>query len=76
HATSDTCTMDEEESVLGFTEEHGRIHTHPTRSCFMSSLPTVLPESFAVVWAPKSDPKDVSFFETYFAPSSAAAVLV
>ncbi|KAF8171714.1 hypothetical protein K438DRAFT_1852205, partial [Mycena galopus ATCC 62051] len=41
HATSDTCTMDEEEGVLGFTEERGLItlrwiHTHP--SCFMSSV--------------------------------------
>jgi hypothetical protein len=25
HATSDTCTMDEEEGVLGFTEERGLI---------------------------------------------------
>ncbi|KAJ6550475.1 hypothetical protein DFH09DRAFT_1319967 [Mycena vulgaris] len=35
--------MDDEESVLGFTEERalitlGRIHTHPTQSCFTSSV--------------------------------------
>ncbi|KAJ6529083.1 Mov34-domain-containing protein [Mycena vulgaris] len=54
HATSDTCTMDEEEGI----------HTHPSQSCFMSSVDLhthasfqcMLPESFAVVCAPKSDP--------------------
>ncbi|KAJ7088886.1 hypothetical protein B0H15DRAFT_780457 [Mycena belliarum] len=69
HATSDTCTMDEEEGVLGFTEGRGLItlgwiHTHPSQSCFMSSVDLhthasfqrMLPESFAVVCAPKSDP--------------------
>ncbi|KAJ7483838.1 Mov34-domain-containing protein [Mycena galericulata] len=69
HATSDTCTMDDEEGVLGFTEERGLItigwiHTHPSQSCFMSSVDLhthasfqrMLPESFAVVCAPKSDP--------------------
>jgi hypothetical protein len=105
------CTMDEEERVLGFTEErglialgwvgvsaffllfpstychfrpsipsllslldsrftnrlHSQIHTHPSQSCFMSSadlhthasLQCMLSESFAVVCAPKSDPKCV-----------------
>ncbi|KAJ6559372.1 Mov34-domain-containing protein [Mycena vulgaris] len=47
HGTSDTCTMDEEEGVLIFTEERGliaiqwnisQIHTHPTQLCFMSSV--------------------------------------
>ncbi|KAG2356406.1 hypothetical protein BDR07DRAFT_1453429 [Suillus spraguei] len=43
HSTSDTCTMDEEELVLQFTEERslitlGWIHTHPSQSCFMSSV--------------------------------------
>ncbi|KAF8179888.1 hypothetical protein BJ912DRAFT_639027 [Pholiota molesta] len=69
HATSDTCTMDEEELVLQFTEERslitlGWIHTHPSQSCFMSSVDLhthsgfqrMLPESFAVVCAPKSNP--------------------
>ncbi|KAF5325163.1 hypothetical protein D9619_010076 [Psilocybe cf. subviscida] len=69
HATSDTCTMDEEELVLQFTEERnlitlGWIHTHPSQSCFMSSVDLhthsgfqrMLPESFAVVCAPKSTP--------------------
>ncbi|PPQ79036.1 hypothetical protein CVT25_002345 [Psilocybe cyanescens] len=68
-STSDTCTMDEEELVLQFTEERslitlGWIHTHPSQSCFMSSVDLhthsgfqrMLPESFAVVCAPKSNP--------------------
>ena len=38
HATSDTCTMDEEEGVMMFTEGRGLItlgwiHTHPSQSC-------------------------------------------
>ena len=88
HSTSDTCTMDEEELVMGFTEERSlitlgwvstftllldltvrfissQIHTHPTQSCFMSSVDLhthsgfqrMLPESFAVVCAPTSTPK-------------------
>ncbi|KAF7301034.1 MPN domain-containing protein [Mycena indigotica] len=70
HATSDTCTMDEEEAVLAFTESRdlitlGWIHTHPSQSCFMSSVDLhthasfqcMLPESFAVVCAPKSEPR-------------------
>jgi len=69
HSTSDTCTMDEEELVMQFTEERslitlGWIHTHPTQSCFMSSVDLhthsgfqrMLPESFAVVCAPNSTP--------------------
>ncbi|KAF7976920.1 hypothetical protein HWV62_5322 [Athelia sp. TMB] len=69
HSTSDTCTMDEEELVMQFTEERslitlGWIHTHPSQSCFMSSVDLhthsgfqrMLPESFAVVCAPKSEP--------------------
>ncbi|KAK0224236.1 hypothetical protein IW262DRAFT_1269407 [Armillaria fumosa] len=69
HSTSDTCTMDEEELVLRFTEERnlitlGWIHTHPTQTCFMSSVDLhthsgfqrMLPESFAVVCAPRHNP--------------------
>ncbi|KAI0672270.1 hypothetical protein C8Q78DRAFT_970769 [Trametes maxima] len=70
HSTSDTCMMDEEELVSQFTEERhlitfGWIHTHPTQSCFMSSVDLhtqsgfqrMLPESFAVVCAPTSTPQ-------------------
>ncbi|KAE9398061.1 Mov34-domain-containing protein [Gymnopus androsaceus JB14] len=69
HSTSDTCTMDEEELILQVTEERalitlGWIHTHPSQSCFMSSVDLhthsafqrMLPESFAVVCAPSSVP--------------------
>ncbi|KAJ7483688.1 hypothetical protein B0H11DRAFT_1723216, partial [Mycena galericulata] len=68
HATSDTCTMDDEEGVLGFTEEQRLITLgwvrDPSQSCFMSSVDLhmhasfrrMLPETFAVVCAPKSDP--------------------
>ncbi|KAF8477671.1 Mov34-domain-containing protein [Russula ochroleuca] len=69
HSTSDTCAMDGEELVMQFTEERslitlGWIHTHPTQSCFMSSVDLhthsgfqrMLPESFAVVCAPNSTP--------------------
>ncbi|KAH9947862.1 hypothetical protein B0H21DRAFT_736658 [Amylocystis lapponica] len=61
-STSDTCTMDEEELVLQFTEERHLItlgwvsfmssvdlHTH-------SGFQRMLPESFAVVCAPTSTP--------------------
>ncbi|KAJ7463120.1 hypothetical protein B0H11DRAFT_2310386 [Mycena galericulata] len=67
HATSDTCRIDDEEGVLRFTEARALItlgSTHPTQSCFMSSVDLhthasfqrILRESFAVVCAPKSDP--------------------
>jgi STAM-binding protein len=71
-ATADTCAMEEEELVMEFTEGRGLItlgwiHTHPTQSCFMSSLDLhthagfqrMLPESFAVVCAPQHTPKYV-----------------
>ncbi|KAF9071868.1 hypothetical protein BDP27DRAFT_462410 [Rhodocollybia butyracea] len=74
HATSDTCTMDEEELILQVTEERGLItlgwiHTHPSQSCFMSSVDLhthsgfqrMLPESFAVVCAPSSVPNFEAF---------------
>jgi len=64
-----SCTMTEEEMVFEFQEKRelltlGWIHTHPTQSCFMSSLDlhthcgfqTMLPEAFAIVCAPKSSP--------------------
>lgn len=43
HSTSDTCTMDEEELVLDFTEARGLItlgwiHTHPSQSCTLFLL--------------------------------------
>ncbi|KAF8586957.1 Mov34-domain-containing protein [Ramaria rubella] len=68
-ATSDTCTMEGEELVSDFAEKRkmmtlGWIHTHPTQSCFMSSLDLhthasfqcMLPEFFAIVVAPTQFP--------------------
>ncbi|KAF8752064.1 USP8 dimerization domain [Rhizoctonia solani] len=67
--TSDTCEMIEEELILDFQETRGLItlgwiHTHPTQSCFMSSMDlhthsgyqASLKEAFAIVCAPSSSP--------------------
>ncbi|KAJ2721853.1 hypothetical protein GGI07_003690 [Coemansia sp. Benny D115] len=65
-ATSDTCTTEHEEEL--FAEQMDRdlitlgwIHTHPTQTCFMSSLDLhtqcsyqiMLPEAIAIVCSPK-----------------------
>ncbi|KZS88008.1 JAB1/MPN domain-containing protein [Sistotremastrum niveocremeum HHB9708] len=68
-ASSDWCSMEDEETVLEFQERRflitlGWIHTHPSQSCFMSSVDLhthapyqkMLPESFAIVCAPKKEP--------------------
>ncbi|KIM27917.1 hypothetical protein M408DRAFT_161238 [Serendipita vermifera MAFF 305830] len=68
--TQDTCTMESEELVVEFSTDRdlltlGWIHTHPTQSCFMSSLDlhthsayqSTLKEAIAIVCAPTSDPK-------------------
>ncbi|QRV99112.1 STAM-binding protein [Ceratobasidium sp. AG-Ba] len=68
-ATSDTCEMVEEELIMEFQESRelitlGWIHTHPTQSCFMSSLDlhthsgyqASLKEAFAIVCAPSQSP--------------------
>ncbi|CEL53264.1 STAM-binding protein [Rhizoctonia solani AG-1 IB] len=67
--TTDTCEMVEEELILDFQETRGLItlgwiHTHPTQSCFMSSMDlhthsgyqASLKEAFAIVCAPSSSP--------------------
>ncbi|WFD31910.1 ubiquitinyl hydrolase 1 [Malassezia sp. CBS 17886] len=67
--TGHSCAADGEEDVLAFQLAHdidvlGWIHTHPSQSCFLSSLDlhtqagyqTLLPEAFAVVCAPQHDP--------------------
>ncbi|KAJ6596364.1 hypothetical protein DFH09DRAFT_1134731, partial [Mycena vulgaris] len=61
HATTDTCTMDEEEGVLGFTEERALITLDCIRTHPAQSFQRMLPESFAVVCAPKSDSKYQAF---------------
>ncbi|KAG6814820.1 hypothetical protein H0H87_007211 [Tephrocybe sp. NHM501043] len=70
--------MEGEEGVLVFTEGRGLItlgwiHTHPTQSCFMSSVDLhthsgfeyMLCESFAVVCAPKSTLKYMSLLSLH-----------
>ncbi|KAI0443807.1 hypothetical protein F4803DRAFT_292319 [Xylaria telfairii] len=67
--TSDTCETENETTILDYCIEEdllmlGWIHTHPTQTCFMSSrdlhtqsgYQVMLPESIAIVCAPKFDP--------------------
>ncbi|KAJ2159411.1 hypothetical protein GGF46_003047 [Coemansia sp. RSA 552] len=69
-STSDTCVTEHEEEL--FAEQMDRdlitlgwIHTHPTQTCFMSSLDLhtqcsyqlMLPEAIAIVCAPRSQPR-------------------
>ncbi|KAI0401876.1 hypothetical protein F4802DRAFT_393639 [Xylaria palmicola] len=67
--TSDTCETENEATILDYCIEEdllmlGWIHTHPTQTCFMSSrdlhtqsgYQIMLPESIAIVCAPKFDP--------------------
>ncbi|KAM0753063.1 Mov34-domain-containing protein [Meredithblackwellia eburnea MCA 4105] len=67
--TPDTCTTTHEEEQFAYQDELdlmtlGWIHTHPTQSCFMSSLDlhthasyqVMLAEAIAIVCAPKHDP--------------------
>ncbi|KAJ2343498.1 hypothetical protein GGH92_004891 [Coemansia sp. RSA 2673] len=69
-ATSDTCTTEREEEL--FVEQMARdlitlgwIHTHPSQTCFMSSLDLhtqcsyqlMLPEAIAIVCSPKHHPR-------------------
>lgn len=70
--TTDTCETDNEEEVIEFCMREdlmvfGWIHTHPTQTCFMSSrdlhtqsgYQVMMPESIAIVCAPRSDPSYV-----------------
>eukprot|EP00743_Colponemidia_sp_Colp-15_P010805 GILK01011948.1.p1 GENE.GILK01011948.1~~GILK01011948.1.p1 ORF type:complete len:462 (+),score=58.35 GILK01011948.1:74-1459(+) len=75
HATSDTCdTMDEIE-LFEVQEAKGLmtlgwIHTHPSQTCFLSSVDlhtqcgyqTMLPEAVAIVIAPTDTDKPYGFF--------------
>ncbi|KAI9360276.1 hypothetical protein BD770DRAFT_385213 [Pilaira anomala] len=67
--TSDTCTTENEEDLFDIQDKHdlltfGWIHTHPTQSCFLSSVDLhthcsyqlMLPEAIAIVCAPASSP--------------------
>lgn len=66
---SDSCTTHSEEDIFLHQEKHSVsvfswIHTHPSQSCFLSSLDlhthasyqSMLPEAIAIVVSPKSDP--------------------
>ncbi|KAJ3188374.1 hypothetical protein HDU85_005525 [Gaertneriomyces sp. JEL0708] len=68
--TTDTCSMENEEEIAEYQIENdltmiGWIHTHPTQSCFMSSVDlhthscyqNLLPESIAIVVSPRSEPR-------------------
>ncbi|KAI1171538.1 hypothetical protein F4777DRAFT_565126 [Nemania sp. FL0916] len=67
--TSDTCETENETSMVDYCMQEdllmlGWIHTHPTQTCFMSSrdlhtqsgYQVMLPESIAIVCAPKFKP--------------------
>ncbi|CEP14054.1 hypothetical protein [Parasitella parasitica] len=67
--TSDTCTTENEEDLFDIQDKHdlltfGWIHTHPTQSCFLSSVDLhthcsyqlMLPEAIAIVCAPAQSP--------------------
>ncbi|KAI8329077.1 hypothetical protein BC941DRAFT_443827 [Chlamydoabsidia padenii] len=67
--TSDTCTTENEEELFEYQDAHdlltfGWIHTHPSQSCFLSSVDLhthcsyqlMLPEAIAIVCAPKHNP--------------------
>ncbi|KAJ2377101.1 hypothetical protein GGI05_006914, partial [Coemansia sp. RSA 2603] len=69
-ATSDTCTTEHEEELFVVQMDRelitlGWIHTHPSQTCFMSSLDLhtqcsyqlMLPEAIAIVCAPRHDPR-------------------
>ncbi|KAI8972275.1 hypothetical protein BDB01DRAFT_474916 [Pilobolus umbonatus] len=67
--TTDTCTTENEEELFDVQDKHdlltfGWIHTHPTQSCFLSSVDLhthcsyqlMLPEAIAIVCAPSQTP--------------------
>lgn len=68
-STSDTCTTTNEHILFEYVDKNdlfilGWIHTHPTQSCFLSSIDLhtqnsyqiMLPEAVAIVCAPQHDP--------------------
>ncbi|KAI9144633.1 hypothetical protein BKA69DRAFT_1053510 [Paraphysoderma sedebokerense] len=68
-STSDTCTTTNEEEMFEYQDKNdlitlGWIHTHPTQTCFMSSVDLhthcsyqlMLPEAIAIVLSPRHSP--------------------
>lgn len=74
-STANTCSTTDEESIFEYIDNNdlfvlGWIHTHPTQSCFLSSVDLhtqnsyqiMLPEAIAMVCAPKFPPNDFGIF--------------
>ncbi|XP_057474756.1 AMSH-like ubiquitin thioesterase 1 isoform X1 [Actinidia eriantha] len=74
-STSDSCQTTNEEEIFEVQDKQslfplGWIHTHPTQSCFMSSIDVhthysyqiMLPESIAIVMAPKDSSRKHGIF--------------
>ncbi|CAJ1951931.1 unnamed protein product [Sphenostylis stenocarpa] len=74
-STSDSCQTTNEEEIFEVQDKRslfplGWIHTHPTQSCFMSSIDLhthysyqiMLPESVAIVMAPKDSTRNHGIF--------------
>ncbi|PON98951.1 JAB1/MPN/MOV34 metalloenzyme domain containing protein [Trema orientale] len=74
-STSSSCQASNEEEVFTIQNEHslfpvGWIHTHPTQSCFMSSVDlhthysyqVMVPEAFAIVMAPTDTSRSYGIF--------------
>lgn len=74
-STSDTCQTTNEEEIFEVQDKQalfplGWIHTHPTQSCFMSSVDVhtqysyqiMLPEAIAIVMAPRDTSKTHGIF--------------
>ncbi|EPY52455.1 AMSH protein [Schizosaccharomyces cryophilus OY26] len=68
-ATTDTCGTTDETALFDYQDKHdlltlGWIHTHPTQTCFMSSVDLhthcsyqlMLPEAIAIVMSPSKTP--------------------
>lgn len=73
-STADTCHTTDEEALFNYQDSHdlftlGWIHTHPTQTCFLSSVDLhtqcsyqlMLPESVAIVCAPSKSPSSGTF---------------
>ncbi|CAA6671316.1 unnamed protein product [Spirodela intermedia] len=74
-STSNTCHTTNEEEIFDYQDKEslfplGWIHTHPTQSCFMSSVDLhthysyqiMLPEAIAIVMAPKDSSSPYGIF--------------
>lgn len=75
-STSDSCQTTNEEEIFEVQDKQslfplGWIHTHPTQSCFMSSIDVhthysyqiMLPEAIAIVMAPRDSSKTHGIFQ-------------